>query len=154
MKLFFDAPEIWQTLKRKPELIAQAVEEAIRLESPVQKVSRWTAEDVELSGFKIKKGSQVVALIGAANRDPEVFAEPEAIDFQHAPNKHLGFGKGVHHCLGISLARMEARIAFSCLLDMIDGFQVAGFDYRTLSSFRSLSRLDIQLLRQSYSEDY
>lgn len=148
LKLLSDNPNAWQTLKQNPHLIANAAEEAVRMESAVQKLSRWSACETTLSGISIPKGRQVVALIGAANRDPDIFENPDQFLLSRTSNKHLGFGKGMHHCLGISLARMEAKVALTVLLDNLQSFKLEQFNYRPLSAFRALDTFAISTIKE------
>lgn len=110
-------PEQMQTLRDAPSLMASAVEELLRYDSPVQTDARTAMEDHELDGRPIRKGQGVVILIGAANHDPQVFPDPERLDITRHKNSHISFGRGIHHCLGAALARLEGRIAFEALLD-------------------------------------
>ncbi len=119
-------PEDLDTLTRRPELMPSAIEEMLRYESPVQQGTfRIVAEPVEIGGKTLEPGSLVIALLGAANRDPELFPDPDRFDITRSPNRHLGFGIGIHFCMGASLARAEARIGFSRLLERLPGLQLA-----------------------------
>jgi cytochrome P450 len=103
-----------------------AIEEMLRYESPVQQGTfRIVAEPVEIRGKTLEAGSLVIALLGAANRDPELFPDPDRFDIARSPNRHLGFGIGIHFCMGASLARAEARIGFNRLLERLPGLQLA-----------------------------
>jgi len=97
-------------------LIPRAVEEFLRYDGPAQFVRRQAREDLELRGKEVREGHFVVLVLAAANRDPEQFPEPDALDITRNPNKHLGFGQGIHSCLGVALPRLEARIALEGLL--------------------------------------
>ncbi|MGL5877434.1 MAG: cytochrome P450 [Xenococcaceae cyanobacterium] len=112
-------PEAIAQLRSHPELISNAVEEIIRYDSPVQMVTRWAYADIEIGGKTIKRGDSVGLMLGAANRDPERFQDPDALNFQRQDYKHAGFGSGIHFCLGSTLARTEAQIAFKILLDCL-----------------------------------
>jgi cytochrome P450 len=103
-------------LRADPALITNAVEELLRLGPPVQLTARIATADVELAGQAIAKGTEVVALIAAANRDPEVFENPNRLDIGRQDNRHLSFGGGIHHCLGAPLARIEAQEALGHLI--------------------------------------
>jgi cytochrome P450 len=105
---------------------AAAVEELIRYDSPVQLLSRVAYEDVELGGVRVAAGERVVAYVGAGNRDPERFGDPDRLDLARADNAPLSFGGGIHYCLGAPLARMEAQIAFPALLRRFPGLAPAG----------------------------
>ena len=110
-------PEQLEKLKAQPELIESAVEEILRYFGPVQSTKpAYALEDVTLHGVTIPKGAAVMPFLGAANHDPAVFKNPEVFDIERFPNKHLGFGSGIHACLGAPLARMETKIALANLL--------------------------------------
>jgi cytochrome P450 len=110
-------PDQLQLLRDDPAKIAGAVEEVLRFESSAHmSLPRQALEDVELDGVAIPKGGTVVVVVGAANRDPEVFSDPDRFDVTRDPNDHLAFGIGNHFCLGYALARTEARIAYERLL--------------------------------------
>ena len=102
-----------------PEQVAAAVDETLRHDPPVQGMYRRVVEDTTIGGTAVPAGAQVFALIGAANRDGEVFAEPDRWDPGRAASRHLAFGQGVHYCLGAQLARMEAEVAITTLLDRL-----------------------------------
>ena len=110
-------PDQYQLLRDDASLTESAVEEMLRYDSPVQTDARFVLEDVELRGKVLRRGDQVLQLIGSANRDPRVFPEPRKLDITREENNHLAFGRGIHHCLGAPLARMEGRIAFRALAD-------------------------------------
>jgi cytochrome P450 len=97
-------------------LVPSLVEEVLRYESPVQLIPRLTVREVELEGGKIPAGATVFLLLGAANRDEQKFPEPDRFDVTRNPQDHVGFGYGIHYCLGASLARLEGRIALDSLL--------------------------------------
>jgi cytochrome P450 len=111
-------PDQLARLRAHPELMTSAVEEILRYNGPVQGTKPgYALENVTLHGVTIPKGSAVVPLLGAANHDPSIFDRPEVFDIARSPNKHLGFGQGIHYCLGAPLARMETRIALKNLLE-------------------------------------
>ena len=110
-------PDQLAKLRANPDLIDSAVEEILRFTSPVYITElAYAGEDMQLHGVSIPKGKVVTACIGSANHDPEMFENPEVFDIERSPNKHLGFGSGIHACLGAPLARMEAKIALTNLL--------------------------------------
>ena len=109
-------PDERRRLQTDPSLMASAVEEMLRFEPAAQMTSRIVAEPLELRGARMEPGQVVLVTFAAANRDPEVFAEPDRFDISRSPNRHLAFGHGIHHCLGAPLAVVEARIAFESLL--------------------------------------
>jgi cytochrome P450 len=109
-------PEQLERLRREPERLDNAVEELLRYDSPVQATIRIATEDVSIGGATIPKDAATIVLLGAANRDPAVFAEPDRLDLARENVRHLSFGLGTHFCLGAGLARLEARLAFRGLL--------------------------------------
>jgi len=112
-------PDKLAELRDRPEIMDSAVEELLRYESPSQHTSRIATEDTLMGGKLIKKGQPVMAVMAAANRDPERFADPDALDFERKDNRHMAFGWAAHFCFGAPLARMEGRIAFRLLLDRL-----------------------------------
>ncbi len=109
-------PEELERLRDAPSLIQSAVEELLRYDGPVQRTARITNADVELGEQKIPKGSMVVPVIGAANRDPAHFPDPDRLDVSRPDNRHIAFGFGIHFCLGAPLARLEGQITLGTLL--------------------------------------
>jgi cytochrome P450 len=97
-------------------VVPGAVEELLRFDSPVQFTARMPLEDVAWRGHTFRKGDNIVLALGSANRDPEVFPEPDRLDLARADNRHLSFGHGAHFCLGAALARVEAQIVIPTLL--------------------------------------
>ena len=136
-------PDQMEALRRQPEKTANAVEECLRFESPVQKICRWTKEDVAIGDKLIPENSFVVGLIGAANRDPERFEAPDSFDVDRAVGLHLAFGRGAHHCLGNALARMETQIVIRSLLDRAKQLTLepGAPEWQEATSFRGLKRL-------------
>ncbi len=138
-------PEVRAQLRDDPLLITAFVEEALRLESPVQKLSRWTSCDVEIAGHRIPEGRLLTALIGAANRDASVFPNPHKVDLDRRPIQHISFGKGIHHCPGAPLARLEGKIVLDQFLSRFPDYKVESHSWRPYSAFRSLDRLETRL---------
>ncbi|MDF1717164.1 MAG: cytochrome P450 [Antarcticimicrobium sp.] len=126
LALLNDYPEQKARLLADPGLIQPAVEEVLRFRSPNQFGNRETTEEVEIGGMTIAPGTNLHLCIGAANRDPEVFPDPQAFDITRRPNKHLAFAGGPHVCVGLTLARLEGRIAIGRLLDRFPGYRVTG----------------------------
>ena len=110
-------PDQLSRLRDDPSLMGSAVEEALRYDAPVQLTARTAVEEREVAGQVITKGQQVVTLLGAANRDPAQFADPDRFDVGRNDRSHMAFGGGIHVCLGAPLARLEARCAFAGVLD-------------------------------------
>jgi cytochrome P450 len=107
----------WQRLLDDPSLVDTAVEEMIRYDAPLQMFDRTATDDIEIAGFHVAKGEKIAALLGAAARDPRVFTEPDRFDVGRTPNPHLGFGGGIHYCVGAPLARIEIAAAVQALLE-------------------------------------
>lgn len=112
---FGQRPDAWRRVCAEPRLVESAVEESLRFDSPNQGLFRHTTQAVTLHGVSIPAGAKVLASFGAANRDPEQFERPDDFDIARDPNRHIAFGVGVHHCLGASLGRLEARVALRAL---------------------------------------
>ena len=121
-----DHPAEKQRLIEDPALIKTAVEEMLRFESSNQLGNRMTVEPVELGGIALPAGTPVTLCIGAANRDPAQFADPERLDIGRTPNRHLAFGTGAHQCAGMALARLEGAIAISRFLARFPDYALDG----------------------------
>ena len=109
-------PDQMALLRQNPDLAAGAVEELLRYDSPVQRNRRRAADDIELEGRRVGRDDRVLAFLGAANRDPAAFSEPDRLDIQRAAGRHLAFGHGIHYCVGAALSRLEAPIALNALM--------------------------------------
>ncbi len=138
-------PMQMQLLKSDFNLLDSAVEEMLRVESPVQKISRWVREDTYFGDYLIPGNQLVTVLIGTANRDPAVFDRPNEFLIERSPNRHIAFGKGIHHCLGASLARFEAKIAAQEILNRYNKITLIDYQWRNYSAFRSLDHLTLRL---------
>jgi cytochrome P450 len=113
-------------LQREPALLDRAVEECLRFESSNQLGNRMTTAATEIGGVPVARGTPVTLCIGAANRDPQQFAEPDRFDIRRTPNRHLAFGFGIHQCAGLSLARLEARIAIGRFVRRFPSYRISG----------------------------
>ncbi|WP_026360495.1 cytochrome P450 [Amycolatopsis nigrescens] len=118
-------PGQWRRLVADPALTDTAVEELIRFDAPLQLFERTATTDLEIAGFRVAEGEKIAALLGAAARDPAVFDRPDELDLGRAPNPHLGFGAGIHYCVGAPLARMEIAAALSALAERLPGLRPA-----------------------------
>jgi cytochrome P450 len=121
----FVHPDQLDAVRAEPELAANAVEEALRFEAPVQILDRWAIRDTELGGVEIGRGDWVSVLVGAVNRDPRTFPDPDRFDIRR-PNadRHISFAYGPHLCIGFNLARLETRIAVEVVLERLPGLRL------------------------------
>jgi cytochrome P450 len=120
-------PDQLRKLEEDPSLIKPAVEELLRYDGPVEtSTERFAREDVEIGGQVIPRGEMVLVVLAAADHDPERFSDPDELDITRTDNRHLAFGKGIHHCLGAPLARMEGQIAISTLLRRMRNLRLKG----------------------------
>lgn len=118
-------PDQLKLLREDPSLTAGAVEELLRYDSSVQVTGRTTLENVdEIGGIALAKGQSVICLLGSANRDPAVYADPDRLDITRADVRPLSFGGGIHYCLGAQLARIEGEIAIATLLRRLPRLQL------------------------------
>jgi cytochrome P450 len=140
------APDQLARLQRQPELVGPAIDEFLRFDGPVQISQRIAMEDLDLFGHKVRKGDEIMLILGAANRDPAAFTEPHRLDVTRDARKHVAFGGGIHHCLGAALARMEGQIAFTGLLNRFDDIALAGTPLRRPTfTLRGLEELPVAL---------
>jgi cytochrome P450 len=116
----------WQRLRDDPSVAGLCVEELIRYDAPLQLFERTAVTDVEIGGFELRAGQKVAALLGAAARDPAMFRDADTLDIGRAPNPHLGFGAGIHYCLGAPLARAEVHAALLALTRRLPRLRLAG----------------------------
>ena len=138
-------PDQLRALRDDPSLIPAAVDELLRFDSPVQADFRTAVEDCEANGFPLRRGQGVVLLIGAANHDPAVFDNPDRLDVHRRKVSHISLGRGIHHCLGAFLARLEGRIAFEMLLERFSSIHLLTDrpTFRTTIVLRGLESLPI-----------
>jgi cytochrome P450 len=139
-------PEELHRLRMDLSLMSSAVEEFLRYESPSQHTTRLAFQDVELGGKKIRKRQAVIVVIGAANRDPKKFLDPDRFDITRKDNRHLAFGGGAHFCFGAPLARLEAQIAFETILRRIPQLELAtsSLTWRANLGLRGLTALPVR----------
>ena len=127
--LLIDRPQIYRELRSHPDRLPNAVEELLRLESPAQGLFRTTNRTTEIGGVKLLAGSRVMVHYGSANRDPEVFSDPAEMDLDRSGLRaHLAFGRGIHHCIGAPLARLELRVGLAHLLERLPGLRLVPGD--------------------------
>ncbi|MCH8995266.1 MAG: cytochrome P450 [Chloroflexi bacterium] len=143
MLALFRNPDQFEKLRADPSLTESAIEEFLRYDGPVQGTGRVAKEEIEIGGQVIEEGQLAFCMLGAANRDPAQFSNPEDLDITRQDNRHIAFGFGIHFCLGAPLARMEAQIAFPTLLRRMPNLRLVDNDVEWGGSFilRGLKRL-------------
>ncbi|WP_308813407.1 cytochrome P450 [Cupriavidus pinatubonensis] len=144
-------PDQWQRLQQTPELLPNALRELLRYESPVQYTGRRVATDMILHGRQLRRGDLVVALIGAANRDPARFRKPDELDITRREGSHLSFGHGPHVCIGAALTLIEAEIVFRALLHHWPELSLVDAEphWNGNPVYRGLAKLRVQRREQS-----
>jgi cytochrome P450 len=143
---FIEHPDQWARYKKDPAGQAKwATEECLRYDAPVKSIQRLASQDIEVRGKVMEKNDRIRWFISSANRDPNVFAEPNKFDITRQPNPHVAFGNGVHHCLGATLARVEGQEVFKALAERFPGLQLQSeeLDYQPSITFRSLKSLPV-----------
>jgi len=141
-------PDELERLQADPSLMRNAVEELLRYDSPVERtIARWVTEDTQLGGQSIARGDLVIAVVGSANRDDAQFPDADVLDLGRTANRHVGFGRGPHFCLGAPLARLETEIALETLLRRLPNLRLAIAEvdlyWRPIPLFRSLASLPV-----------
>jgi cytochrome P450 len=139
-------PLAYERLRAEPELIGPAVEEGVRWGSPIQRMYRTAAVDYTVGATTIPAGARVLLLFGAASRDPREYPDPDRFVVDRNPTDHLGFGTGIHFCLGAHLARVETRVVLEQLLRRVSRITLAGeVRFTHNPSLRGPSRLPLRL---------
>ena len=148
VRLLAEHPDEWAKVKSDPGRIEKVVEETLRLSTPTQGMWRVVARDTELAGVPLKKGSRLIIAFCSANRDEEVFANPDSFDpSRDNVRDNLAFGKGIHFCLGANLSRLEGKVALEELSKRLDTLSLSAsntFDYYPSFMLRGLTRLDVE----------
>ncbi|MEZ5649762.1 MAG: cytochrome P450/oxidoreductase [Burkholderiaceae bacterium] len=124
--LFAENPDQWDLLRARPELTDNAIEEVVRLSTPIRALSRHAIRDAEIAGVPIPAGSRLLVIYASANRDPRKYADPDRFDVRRDVHDHVGFGHGVHMCMGMHLARLEIRCLLRALARRVERFEFAG----------------------------
>jgi len=141
-------PDQMAKLRKQPELTESMINEVLRYDTPFQRATfRVVTAPLQLQTQEVQVGERVSAALSAANRDPEQFTDPDRFDIERKPNRHLSFGLGIHRCLGEKLARSEARIAFTRLLERCPGIELGDPmpRWKPRSLFRALQTLPVKL---------
>jgi cytochrome P450 len=134
-------PDVLARIRADPSLLPQAIEEVLRLETIIQMTARIVRKEVVIHGQALQPGDFVYLLPGAANRDPSVFPDPDSFDIDRKPKLHMGFGFGIHQCLGMNIARKEANIFIGRMLDMLPDLTIAQCTYEPAWSLRGPQEL-------------
>uniref|UniRef100_UPI0031DD73EC cytochrome P450 n=1 Tax=Streptomyces hawaiiensis TaxID=67305 RepID=UPI0031DD73EC len=147
LRLLTENPDLWQRLKADPGLIGSGFEENLRLDSPVQSLTRVTTKDADVDGTVIPAGSRVVLCFGSANRDERKYSDPDRFDLDRNPVDHLAFGYATHGCAGQGLARLEAQALIGSLLRRVERIEPAGEPVRHLNPvIRGLAHLPVTVV--------
>jgi cytochrome P450 len=134
-------PDQWKLLRARPELIKKAISETIRLGSPIRSFARVAADDIEIEGILIPEGSRVMMLFASANRDEKMFSDSERFDIERPVSEHLGFGHGIHACVGMYLAQMEMQALLEAMISKVRKIEIleaAPLMNNTISGFSIL----------------
>jgi cytochrome P450 len=143
---FAQHPDQWQRLRQDPSQARAAFDEVLRYESPVQTFFRTTTRPVEVAGLRLGEGEKVLLFLAAANRDPRHWDKPDRFDITRRASGHLAFGMGIHGCVGMAVARLEAEIVLSLLARKVEAIELAGAPERRLNNtLRGLARLPIKV---------
>ncbi len=147
IRLFADHPDQWALVRESPSLIPHAINESLRLESPIQGFSRYVAEEHTIDDVTLPAGSRALVLYASANRDERKWNEPERFDVLRKPNDQLGFGWGEHQCLGMPLARLEMRALLSALVARVERFEVRAAEPLLNNVLHGWARLEVTVHR-------
>lgn len=143
IRLFAENPDQWDILRETPSLLPNAVNEVVRLKSPIQNFSRVTTQPFELDGVTLPAGARVIMSYGAANRDPRKWDDPARFDVQRRAMDHVGFGHGVHQCIGNNLARMEIAALLTALGKRVRRIELHDAERCLNNVLRGHNRLDV-----------
>jgi cytochrome P450 len=138
-------PQQLASLRKDPTLMAGALEEMLRFDAPLQMIDRYAASDTEVGGQRLKQGSKVTAVVGSADRDDHVFADAESFQIERSGKAHLGFGAGIHQCIGAPLARLVAPVAINMLLAELPALELDGLaQWQTDPYLRAVTNLPLR----------
>lgn len=145
MRILLDDADLLARVRADRALVPKVVEEALRLESPIQGFPRRALVDTEINGVEVPAGAQVMLMIGAANRDPSQFENPDEVQLDVGARPHVSFGKGIHFCVGAALSRLEAEIALNALLDRFGTIELAKPEERAVYADNAILRSMLEL---------
>lgn len=140
-----EKPGTFDELANQPDLIPQAVEEAVRFRAPAPMIVRFVQQDTAIRGVNLKKGEGVIAFLASANRDEAAFERAHEFDIHRHPNRHIGFGHGIHFCLGAPLARLETKIALEALLKQYSAMETISTEPMANSSMYGLKHFRLHV---------
>ncbi len=143
--LFAQHPDQWDQVRRDPEFIPSAINEVLRYYSPLQRYTRVATHDIEVGGVSVPADSRVVVLIGAGNRDERRFDDPDRFDVTRNPIDQLSFGRGLHHCVGAGLARLELGGLLARFAERVERFEIRDHEWGINSTMQGLSHLDLTI---------
>jgi cytochrome P450 len=140
-------PDQWDLLRVDPALVPNAVEELLRFDAPLQRTFRIATTDMQIGDATVRKGQVVSMMLGAANRDSAVWTRPDVLDVRRSADKHVGFGHGIHYCVGAPLARLEVGIALSSLIRELPDMRLRSdrMEYQSTLGLRALRALPVAL---------
>lgn len=144
--LFANNPDQWELLRSRPALIPRAINEAIRIESPVQFFSRVATEDTDIDGTPVKTGSRVFVMYAAANRDPRRFEDPDRFQIGRDSTDHVGFGHSAHRCVGMNLALMEITAMLTALVGKVKAVELVDAKRADNAILRGFEKLALRLV--------
>lgn len=145
VRLFAENPEQWDLVRSDPTMIPHAINETLRLESPVQQFTRVVTEDHTLAGADLAAGSRVMLLYGSANRDERKYPDPERFDISRKPSDHLAFGRGEHACIGMQLARLEMSALLQALSRRVSRFEIIDSVQLLSNALNGLQTLNVRV---------
>ena len=143
--LFARHPDQWELVRGDPTLVASSFNEVLRIEPPVQRFTRLAASPVDLDGFTLPEGARVAVLFGSANRDERHFTDPDRFDVTRNPVDHLSFGRGIHHCVGAGLARLEGHAVIAALATRVERFEIGDASWRRNNALHGLAELRVHV---------
>jgi cytochrome P450 len=138
-------PDQWDALRANPALIPSAIDEAVRLESPIRAFARYVTRDIEMGAARLKAGDRALMLYACANRDERKFPDPDRFDVTRRARDHLGFGYGTHLCAGMHLAKLEITVLLECLLPLVERFQIIETERVAHNTLRGIARMIVEV---------